>query len=249
MSNGFDGKRFLIIGGGGGIGTQLCRRLHEQGAELVIASRDMEHLRPVADETGARAETLDAREPAAVEELVSELASNGVLHGAVNLAGSVLIKPAHTMKENEFEETLGLNLITAFNVVRACAKAMIKQDDGGSVVLMSSAVARHGFPAHEAIAAAKAGVEGLMRSAAAGYANKSVRVNCVAPGLVRTPLSAPVFNSDPMLKASLAMHADGKPCEPEQAASAIAFLLHPDQAHVTGQTLGVDGGLGSLHAK
>lgn len=249
MNGSFDGRTVLVIGGGGGIGTELCRRLHGEGAKLVIASRDAEHLKPVADETGARAETLDARDHDAVEALVGSIAEDGPLHGAVNLAGSVLIKPAHTTKPNEFEETVGLNLMTAFNLTRACAKVMMKQEEGGSVVLMSSAVARHGFPAHEAIAAAKAGVEGLMRSAAAGYANKGVRFNCVAPGLVRTPLSQAVFNSEPMLKASLDMHADGKPCEPSQAASAIAFLLHPDQAHVTGQTLGVDGGLGSLHAK
>lgn len=249
MSDSLQGKRILVIGGGGGIGTKLCERLAADGAELVIASRDKTHLDPVAASTGARAETIDAREPGAVEQLVGDLTNDGELNGAVNLAGSVLIKPAHTMKEDEFEETIRVNLITAFNLVRACGKVMPKQESGGSVVLMSSAVARHGFPAHEAIAAAKAGVEGLMRSAAAGYANKRVRFNCVAPGLVRTPLSEQVFRSEPMLKASLDMHADGKPCEPHQAASAIAFLLHPDQAHVTGQTLGVDGGLGSLHAK
>ena len=249
MNGSLSGRTVLLIGGGGGIGAPLARRLHAEGAGLVIASRDAEHLKPVADETGARAETLDARDAGALEHLVSDVTSSGPLHGAVNLAGSVLIKPAHTMKEGEFEETLGLNLITAFNLVRACAKVMPKQDGGGSVVLLSSAVARHGYPAHEAIAAAKAGVEGLMLSAAAGYANKGVRFNCVAPGLVRTPLSKHVFASAPMLKASLDMHADRKPCEPDQAASAIVFLLHPDQAHVTGQTLGVDGGLATLHAK
>lgn len=249
MSKDHADRKYLIIGGGGGIGTALCKRLAEGGAQLVIASRDTSHLEDVAGETGATTEQCDARDHAAVEELIAEITKDAPLHGAVNLAGSILLKPAHTTKPEEFQETLNTNLITAFNVARSAAKAMQRQNGGGSVVLMSSAVARHGFPAHEAIAAAKAGVEGLMRSAAASYATKHVRFNCVAPGLARTPLSKQVFDSEPMLKASLDMHADGRPAEPEQAASAIAWLLAEEQSHVTGQIIGVDGGLATVHAK
>ena len=120
---------------------------------------------------------------------------------------------------------------------------------GGSVVLLSTAAARHGLANHEAIAAAKAGLVGLALSAAATYGPRGLRVNCVAPGLVRTPLTERITSNEASLKASVAMHSLGRIGEPEEVASAIAWLLDPEQSWVTGQVLGVDGGLGSVRAR
>jgi NAD(P)-dependent dehydrogenase (short-subunit alcohol dehydrogenase family) len=117
---------------------------------------------------------------------------------------------------------------------------------GGSIVLCSTAAARAGFANHEAIAAAKAGVIGLTLSAAATYAPRNIRVNCVAPGLVDTPLAARITANPAALQASTAMHALGRIGRPEDVASAIAWLLNPENSWVTGQVLGVDGGLASL---
>ena len=120
---------------------------------------------------------------------------------------------------------------------------------GGSVVFVSSAAARHGFPNHEAIAAAKAGVTGLVLSAAATYASSGIRVNCVAPGLVEAEMSQPLVSNEATLKASQAMHALGRIGNPNDVASAIIWLLDPEQSWVTGQTIGVDGGLGTLFSR
>ena len=120
---------------------------------------------------------------------------------------------------------------------------------GGSIVLMSSAVAQRGMINHEAIAAAKAGVVGLAQSAAATYARYHVRVNCVAPGLTRTPLSEPLTKNEVSLKASAALHPLGRIGEPNEVASAIAWLIDPEQSWVTGQVIGVDGGLASVQAR
>ena len=120
---------------------------------------------------------------------------------------------------------------------------------GGSIVLVSSAAARIGLANHEAIAAAKAGVIGLTLSAAATYGPRRIRVNCVAPGLVRTPMTSRLTANEVSLKASTAMHPLGRIGEPGDVASAIEWLLNPEQSWVTGQVLGIDGGLGSVRAR
>ena len=168
----------------------------------------------------------------------------GQLDGLVNCVGSILLKPAHRTSEQEWRATLAANLDTAFAAVSAGSAAMRK--NGGSIVLLSSAAARGGLANHEAIAAAKAGVEGLALSAAASYARSGIRVNVVSPGLVRTPLAEPITNNPASEKASLAMHPLGRLGEPEDVARAIAWFLAPEQSWVTGQVLGVKGGLGSI---
>jgi NAD(P)-dependent dehydrogenase (short-subunit alcohol dehydrogenase family) len=116
-------------------------------------------------------------------------------------------------------------------------------------VLVSSAAAQTGLANHEAIAAAKGGVIGLTRSAAASYARQGVRVNAVAPGLVRTKLTERLTSSPQAEQASLALHALGRLGEPDDVASAIGWLLDPVQSWVTGQVIGIDGGLGSVRAR
>jgi 3-oxoacyl-[acyl-carrier protein] reductase len=247
MAHGF---KCFILGATGGIGSAAARVLAERGATLTLASRDKDRTEALASELGATAVQLDGTDADAVQAAVKNAAeSMGGLDGATNMIGSILLKPAHTIKLEEWREQLTLNLDTAFYLTRAAAPIMSRQDTGGSIVLMTSAVATHGFPAHEAIAAAKAGVVGLGKSAAASYATKNVRVNCVGPGLTETKLTEQIRSSEPQKKASLAMHADGRFGTPDDVARCVAFFLDPANAHVTGQVLCVDGGLASLHAK
>ena len=117
---------------------------------------------------------------------------------------------------------------------------------GGSIVLISSAAAGIGLANHEAIAAAKSGIEGLVRSAATTYAARKVRVNAVAPGLVQTPMTEKITSNERSRSFSVALHPLGRLGEPKDIASAITWLLSPDQGWVTGQVIGVDGGLGKL---
>ena len=117
---------------------------------------------------------------------------------------------------------------------------------GGSIVFVSSAAARRGLANHEAIAAAKAGLIGLTLSAAATYARYSIRVNSVAPGLVRTPLTESITRNEAALRHSTSLHALRRIGEPAEVASAIRWLLDPAQSWVTGQVIGVDGGLASI---
>ena len=240
----------IIIGGAGGIGAAVARKLAARGCRLVIAGRNLQRLDSVAAETGALAMPVDARDGAAVDALVQSVqTSHGRVDGVVNCAGSILLKSAHLISDQEFADTIATNLTTAFNVVRAATRLMMKQAGGGSIVLCSSVAARRGLVNHEAIAAAKAGVEGLALAAAASYARFGIRVNCVAPGLTRTDLTRSLTQNETVAKMSAALHPLGRIGEPAEVASAICWLLDREQSWVTGQVIGIDGGLGHVQAR
>lgn len=238
----------LIIGATGASGDATARRLAAAGATVAIAGRDAEALRELAEEIGASAHVVDARDIAAVGAVIDDVIdAHGRLDGVANLAGSVLLKPAHLTTPEEFHETIATNLTSAFAVVRAAAPAM--RDGGGSIVLASSAAAQIGIANHEAIAAAKAGIIGLVRSAAATYGAKGVRVNAVAPGLVDAKMTARLVGNEAQAEASRKMHVLGRLGTGEDIAAAVAFLLDPANDWITAQVLGVDGGLGQVRTR
>jgi 3-oxoacyl-[acyl-carrier protein] reductase len=237
---------FVVIGGTGGIGSATAQRLREGGAEVAIAARDAGRVAELARERDSRGVPADAARVAEVERVLAETKERyGRLDGVVNCAGAFLFKPAHATSEEEWHRVLEANLTTAFATVRAAARAF---DGGGSIVLLTSAAARVGFANHEAIAAAKAGVIGLTLSAAATYASRGVRVNAVAPGLTSTPATERIV-SGPGGEASRAMHPLGRLGEPDDVASAIVWLLDPSQSWVTGQVIGVDGGISTVRPR
>lgn len=234
----------IVIGGGGGIGSEVARRLD---GTVVVAGRTRDDLDAVADDTGAIARQLDARDLHAVATALEEVVDqHGRLDGVVNCAGSVAMKPAHLTTPDEWDVVVATNLTTAFATVRAAGSVM---SDGGSVVLVSTAAATTGLANHEAIAASKGGIDALVRSAASTYGRRGLRFNAVAPGLVDTPQTARITGNDQQAKTSRAMHALGRLGEPADVARAILFLLDPDNDWVTGQVLGVDGGLGRVRTR
>jgi len=240
--------RFLIVGGGGGIGSAVASLLVGTGGSVFLTGRDAARLTAAADPLGARHATVDASDPDAFDACADMAAAAlGGLDGIVNCSGSLLLKPAHLTTTSEWQATIGANLTSGFACVRAAGR-LLKQH-GGAVVLVSSAAATVGLANHEAIAAAKAGLEGLVRSAAATYARSRIRFNAVAPGLVRTPLTQGLVSNELAEKASLAMHPAGRLGTPDDVARAIVFLLDPAQDWITGQILGVDGGLARLKTR
>ena len=245
MSDRFAGSSLLIVGATGGIGSALSRRLAKQGARLALAARTPEALESLAHETGGIAIRMDATQPTDVDAAFARTVGEyGRLDGVAHCVGSLLLKPAHSTTNEEWDQTLLANLSSAFYVLRAAARVM--QRTGGSIVLISSAAASTGLANHEAIAAAKGGIAAMSISAAATYASRNIRVNCVAPGLVRTPLTARLTQSEISLKASQAMHPLGRIGDPEDVAAAVAFFLDPANNWITGQVLGVDGGMATL---
>ncbi len=239
---------FVVLGGSGGIGSAVCARLRKSGADVLAGGRDPVRLGQLADRLGLKTFVLDATDFEQVNACLTEARSLfGRLDGITNCVGSLLLKPAHLTTEPEWHSTIAANLTTAFATVHAGARAL--SETGGSIVLVSSVAARVGLVNHEAIAAAKAGVIGLTRSAAASYAEKNVRVNCVAPGLVRTPMTARLTSNPASLKASVSMHPLGRIGEPEEVAASICWLLDPEQSWITGQVFGHDGGLSTVRPR
>ncbi len=238
---------YLVIGAAGGIGREACRLLESAGARVALAGRDPARLAQVDAVAAGGRFALDATDADEVDRVVQSLTDDqGSVEGIVNCAGSLLLKPAHLTRPDEWRSTLETNLGSAFAVVRAAGRTM---RSGGSVVLMASAAARVGLANHEAIAAAKAGVIGLTLSAAATYASRNLRFNAVAPGLVRTPLTERITRNETVAASSIAMHALGRLGEPADIARMIVWLLDPAQSWMTGQVLGVDGGLSTVRPR
>lgn len=241
-------SNFVILGASGGIGSSLCRRLHAAGHGVFVAGRDPDKTQSLAEELGAPWAIFEATDAESVASCFETAASElGRIDGAANCVGSLLLKPGHLTATAEWDQTIATNLSSAFYVLRAAVPLM--REAGGSVVFVSPAAARIGLAKHEAIAAAKAGVQGLTIAAAATYGPQGIRVNCVAPGLVDTPLASGITSNERSMKASEAMHVLGKIGRPEDVASAIQWLLDPNQSWVTGQTIGVDGGLGVVRLR
>lgn len=258
------GRVFAVVGGGSGIGRALSGLLVCRGARVgvigrreAVVSEAVGWLGGLACEVAERPGVgfsvigvpTDVSSFEGAESAIAEVVGwGGRLDGVFNGAGSILLKPAHLTSEAELLDTFRQNVTSAFGLLRASVKPM-REGGGGSVVLMSSTAARVGLVNHEAIAAAKAGVVGLVMSAAATYADAGVRVNAIAPGLVDTPMASRLTSSEASRKASESMHPLGRIGRAEEVAKVAAWLLGDDSSWVTGQVIGIDGGLSTVRGR
>jgi NAD(P)-dependent dehydrogenase (short-subunit alcohol dehydrogenase family) len=240
----------LIAGVTGGIGSDVARRLARSGWQVAGYARGADKLTALQTELPAlHTVVADATQPAEVEVAVkSTIERFGRLDAYVHAVGSILLKPAHLTSLDDWQRVIDLNLNSAFYGLKAAVLPMQAQG-GGSIVLISSVAAQAGLPNHEAIAAAKGGVNGLVLAAAASYANKNVRVNAVAPGLVDTPMVAALLGSEQARQMSEKMHPLGKVGRAANVGSLIAWLVSADADWVTGQIWSVDGGMAHLRPK
>ena len=152
---------FLILGATGGIGSALSEKLDASGAKIVLASQNEHKLNTLKNIVDGSTHVVDVTDFDQVDECVQfAIDTYGRIDGVVNCVGSILLKPAHLTSLEEYHSTLALNLHSSFYLLKSVARPMMKQKTG-SIVFMSSAVARTGIVNHEAIAAAKAGLTGL----------------------------------------------------------------------------------------
>lgn len=233
----FNGKNILVVGGSSGIGLSLIKLLHQQQANIYTISRSASAEWP-EDVHFLKADVLENLD--AVEMFLPDQ-----LHGLVYSVGSITLKPFNRLTDEDFLKDFQLNVLGAARIIRQAIKP-IKNAAGSSIVLISSVAAKTGMPYHASIAAAKGAVEGMAISLAAELAIQHVRVNVVAPSLTDTPLAQTLLSTAEKREASAKRHPLGKIGHPEDISRLIAFLLSDDASWMTGQVIGMDGGLGKL---
>ena len=235
------GRTALVTGGGSGIGAVTCRRFAAAGAAVVVLDRDAGSAAAVAAEIGGTAITADVRDgdamTAAVRQAAEEL--NG-LTDLVNNAGTGTAKPLLDYSDKEFALLIGVNLTGTFNGIRAAGPIML-ESGFGSIVNNASLTGLRPTRGEGPYSAAKAGVLNLTQTAALELA-PTVRVNAVAPGMVRTPLTEMVVANPVWREAAEAGTPLGRVGTAEEVADVIVFLASPAASYITGQTIVIDGG-------
>jgi NAD(P)-dependent dehydrogenase (short-subunit alcohol dehydrogenase family) len=229
----------LITGASGGIGRALASRLHAQGCRVAAVGRDAGRLAEVEAAVRIAADTTTP-DGAALAIATCQEALGAAPTLLAHCVGSTLIAPLHRTRTDAYREVMRVNLDSAVFMLQAWIAAL--QGGRGAAVFASSVVARIGVANHEAIAAAKGGVEALARSAAATYAAQGLRINAVAPGLTETPMTAGMLKMPAMREGAARQYPLGGVQTADQVAEVMAWLLGDGAARLTGQVIAVDGG-------
>ncbi len=226
-------SNYLIVGGTRGIGRALVEQLLAQGHSVTLWART------AVDVAGA---SLVINDPSVQVPDTSGLPE--VLDGVVYCPGSINLKPFARLSADDFVQDFHINLLGAVRTLQAVAP-LLKKSSNASVVLFSTVAVDMGMPFHASIAASKGAVEGLVKSVAAEWA-PAIRVNGIAPSLTNTSLAEKLINSPEKRDAAAKRHPLQDLGEPADIAAMAAFLLSPHARWMTGQIIGMDGGMSAI---
>ena len=240
------GKVALVTGASGGIGGAIARKLHAQGATVVLSGTRAEALEAAKAELGSRAHTAvcNLSDIASVEALPkSAEAAAGPIDILVNNAGITRDNLSMRMKDEEWDQVIAVNLSAAFRLSRAVLRGMMKKR-WGRIIAITSVVGATGNPGQVNYAAAKAGLTGMTKSLAYEVASRNITVNCVAPGFIATAMTDVL--TDAQKDAINARIPAGRMGTAEEVAAAVVYLSSEEAGYVTGQTLHVNGGMAMI---
>ena len=230
-------RHILIVGGTSGIGRELAEQLLSSGHRVTIVGRH----KPATTLFSQEVQFIewDVTSDAGPEQPLPEL-----LDGLAYCPGSITLKPFRSLKPSDFQKDFDINLLGAVRTLQAARKSL-KRGESASVVLFSTVAVSQGMVFHTSIAAAKGAVESLTRSLAAEWA-PDIRVNCIAPSLTDTPLAGALLSSEEKRKASGDRHPLRRVGLPADSAALAGFLLSEKASWISGQVIGVDGGMSTL---
>ena len=234
MSARFENKNILIIGASTGIGHAIASQVLAEGGTVYVGGQHKPDLAVEFFEWDALAPDESAFQ-----------ALPDTLHGIIYCAGTINLKPFGRLTLENFTNDFQMNTLGAVAAVQPNINRL-KKAKGAGVVFFSSVAANTGFTFHTSIAMAKGGLQGLAIALAAEFAPSGIRFNVVAPSLTDTPLAEQLLSSDDKRDASAKRHPLGRFGTPQDLASAATYLASDEASWITGQILGVDGGLGKL---
>ena len=236
-------ENILIYGGTGGIGSALARRLSATGKKVHLVARGTERLAALGEEIGASTTAGDVNDPELFDRAVDD--AGGTIDGLVYAVGTINLGSIQRVEPDTLLEDYKINAVGAALAARSAIRPLKKSAASPSIVFISSVAAERGFPFHASIGMAKGAVSALTRSLAAELAPK-IRVNAIAPSLVKTPLSEPLLANRQTAESIAKSHPLPRLGEPEEVASLAAYLLSAEAGWITGQIIGVDGGRSAL---
>ena len=220
--------KYLIVGASRGIGNAIFKTFHNSEECHTIS----------------RSPIIDSENHYELDVLSDELPALDSLDGLVYCPGSINLKPINSLKEKDFQSDFEINVLGAVKVIRKYA-SLLRKSENGSIVLFSTVAVAQGMPFHASVSAAKAAVEGLMRSLSAEFAPK-IRVNCIAPSITNTSLASGILRNESSIQNAKERHPLKQIIEPDEIAAMATFLLSDKSKNITGQVIGIDGGLSKV---
>ncbi len=238
-------KKVLITGGGRGLGFSMAKKFINSGCQVMIIGRDNKTLKKATDKLGANCHSMQCdlsklnEIPKIVDKIYNVMGGIDIL---INNAGIHLKKELLEVSDEEFQNIILVNQSSVFSISRAVSKLMIKNGEG-VILNISSMASQYGIPKVIAYTASKSAIDGMTRAMAVELTPFGIRVNCIAPGFIKTDMSSKALDNDPERKAKvLGRTPMGRLGLPEEIANTAYFLCSDQASFITGVTLPVDGG-------